>query len=139
MLELVPRATHASWSSAEVGINVSCQPTAASSRFCFIYCEMRASNLSLAIATGCCLLWAVRADRGVRDQVGLPPTNVTVTPTVLVPGAAYTVNWDDCISGCEIIGVNLMEVGVITFNQVTTQSSLYQPLQSMYSDRQRPS
>jgi hypothetical protein len=120
VLEPVPRATHASWLSAEGGINVGCQPIVASSRFCFIYCEMRASNLSLVIATVCCLLWTVRAQTGEETFQGGAPSNITVVPTTLIANEPFTVSWQDGTANCFIGGVNLVEIDDIGSRTVLT-------------------
>jgi hypothetical protein len=116
----VPRAT-SSLLPAQLNslymYNVS--PLSARSRFCFNYCEMRASNLGLVIATGCCLLWGVKAqvhpsDSGLSNPLGITTTATTSTssgpfdfivPTpTLFPGQVITVSWQDPPS-CFIAGV----------------------------------
>jgi hypothetical protein len=75
---------------------------------------MRASNLSLVIATGYCLLWTVRAQKGnPTGGSGLPqgPNNITVEPPTLTADGPFVVGWQDNASDCFIGGVYLVEIG----------------------------
>jgi hypothetical protein len=113
-------------------------PLSPSSRFCFIYCEMRASNLSLVIATGCYFLWVVGADdigtaqeaSVSQDSSSQGPVNVGITPQILTPRAPYAVTWSGC-PGCSSFQVNLVRILTVTVQDPTVIA--YPPLTRMYT------
>lgn len=69
--------------------------------FAFICCEMRASNLSLVVATGYCLLWAPGTLAQVIPAQDTPaqvlsargPSCISIQPSTLTPGKAIIVLW----------------------------------------------
>lgn len=108
--------------------------------FAFIYSEMRASNLSLVIATGCYFLWVVGANDiatalepstspGFSSQ---GPVNVGITPQILNPGATYAVTWSGCL-GCSSFQVDLVRILTVTVRDSTV---ITYPLARMYTCHQ---
>jgi hypothetical protein len=84
---------------------------------------MRASNLSLVIATGYCLLWAqvtvaqvtVAQETLAHGPSAQGPSNISISPPSVTPSGVYTVFWaassDVVVDDVRLVGVGVVDDG----------------------------